>query len=65
MNFKSKQFVLTIGDHVFKENYWNEKFKKVQKVLYSSNGVGCRSFGLEPKILARLYTPFLPSNKKA
>ncbi|RNA19023.1 hypothetical protein BpHYR1_054267 [Brachionus plicatilis] len=47
---------LPIGDHVFKENYWDEKFKKVQKALYSSNGVGCRAFGLEPKILARLYS---------
>ncbi|RNA24432.1 hypothetical protein BpHYR1_038884 [Brachionus plicatilis] len=47
---------LPIGDHVFKENYWDEKFKKVQKALYSLNGVGCRAFGLEPKILARLYS---------
>ncbi|RNA24421.1 hypothetical protein BpHYR1_031464, partial [Brachionus plicatilis] len=46
---------LPIGDHVFKENYRDEKFKKVQKALYSLNGVGCRAFGLEPKILARLY----------
>ncbi|CAF0863893.1 unnamed protein product [Brachionus calyciflorus] len=51
---KTRQFGLPVGDHVFKENYWDEKFKKVQKALYSLNGVGCRAFGLEPKVLARL-----------
>ncbi|RNA39673.1 hypothetical protein BpHYR1_022099 [Brachionus plicatilis] len=29
---------------------------KIQKALYSLNGVGCRAFGLELKILARLYS---------
>ncbi|CAF0724778.1 unnamed protein product, partial [Brachionus calyciflorus] len=53
---KSRPFGLPVGDHVFKENYWDGKFKKVQKALYSLNGVGCRAFGLEPKVLARLYS---------
>ncbi|CAF1110714.1 unnamed protein product, partial [Brachionus calyciflorus] len=53
---KSRQFGLPVGDHVFKESYWDEKFKKVQKALPSLNGIGCRPFGLEPKVLARLYS---------
>ncbi|CAF0772963.1 unnamed protein product [Brachionus calyciflorus] len=42
---------LPVGDHVFKENYWDEKFKKVQKALYSLN-----AFGRKPKVSARLYS---------
>ncbi|CAF1072519.1 unnamed protein product, partial [Brachionus calyciflorus] len=52
-NDESRDLYLN-GIKVQKKNYWDEKFKKVQKALYSLNGVGCRAFGLEPKILARL-----------
>ncbi|CAF0738373.1 unnamed protein product [Brachionus calyciflorus] len=46
---------LPIGSHKYLENYWNEKNKKVQKSLYSLNGIGCRAFGLEPFTLAKIY----------
>ena len=52
---------LPIGGHKFKENYWDEKIKKVQKALYSLNGVGCRAYGLEPKVLSKLYSIYCQS----
>ena len=47
---------LPIGDYRFSECYWDEKFSKVQKALYSLNGIGCRAYGLEPLTLSRIYS---------
>jgi hypothetical protein len=46
---------LPVGDRKFIQEFWNNKFAKTEKALYSLNGIGCHPNGLSPIVLAKIY----------
>ena len=52
---------LPIGDDNFKEDFIKKNFKKCERAFYSLYGLGCKSYALNPRMIACLFKQFCQS----